>query len=293
MDYQAHASILTGPSPSGKRKSCSDASDVLLEPKRAEGLNRVPSDVAMVIGLSDGEAGEPFEAPVQKPVDACDSNIAGILAGVAAAPTVNEGDTAQMQQIHPIDFTGTTDLGTTGGPSDADIIEWENKIREEEVLNVPLVGGMENLDALEAEYSAGSRVFVAKIGALRASYTYIRRTRGDGNCFFRSFVFGYLESILRSNDFKERDRAIERLTGLKSRLLEAGYDELVVESPLELLLGMLRSIGSSTDPLTLEALESNMRADDVSNYVVFLLRVATSAEVKHRSDFFAPFIMVS
>lgn len=37
-------------------------------------------------------------------------------------------------------------------------------------------------------------------------YGAVRRTRGDGNCFFRGFVFGYLEALLKSNDLVERDR---------------------------------------------------------------------------------------
>lgn len=33
--------------------------------------------------------------------------------------------------------------------------------------------------------------------------------------------------------------------------------------------------------------------EGVSNYAVFLLRMLTSAEIKRRTDFFAPFVMVS
>lgn len=54
-----------------------------------------------------------------------------------------------------------------------------------------------------------------------------RRTRGDGNCFFRSFFFGYLEHLLLSGDGAERDRAVRELEGLKKSLVEVGgYDEI-------------------------------------------------------------------
>ncbi len=333
MDFQTTASGHAGPSPIGKRKSSFEVSD-FQEPKRPEGMNRVPSDLAMVTGLSDGEA-EPVEAPQQRPTDATDSNVGGILAGLAAAPTLNEGDTAEamftpmmepstggmrmqagttsmpppppvVPQVATIAGGDGTTLGGGGGggatatataaggirPTDADIIAWENRIKEEEVRNIPLIGDIEPLQALEAEYRSGNEIFLAKIAQLRRGYSAIRRTRGDGNCFFRSFVFAYVEQILRTGDVAERDRAIGRLMAIKQVLLNAGYEELVLESPLELLLAMLRSIGSPTDPLTLEALEGNMKSEDVSNYVVFLLRMATSAEVKRRADFFAPFIMV-
>lgn len=292
MDYQATGSVLNGGGThAGKRKSCGDGSSEFLEPKRPEGgLNRVPSDLAMVMGLSDGEGAEPVEAPRRQPEAPCDSNIAGILAGVAAAPTVGDVEIVQAGEF-------TDGVGGGGAeparPSDADIIAWENQIREDEVRNVPLVGDREPLAALEAEYINGSHVFVSKIRTLQQGYSSIRRTRGDGNCFFRSFIFAYLEHILLSGDLAERDAAVGRLAGLQKGLQEAGFDELVVESPMDMLLSMLRSIGSPTDPLTLDVLESNMRAEDVSNYVVFLLRIITSAEVKRRADFFAPFVLVS
>jgi hypothetical protein len=54
-----------------------------------------------------------------------------------------------------------------------------------------------------------------------------RRTRGDGNCFFRSFLFGYLEHLLLSGDVAERDRLLGRLAALKKELVEVGgYDDI-------------------------------------------------------------------
>lgn len=54
-----------------------------------------------------------------------------------------------------------------------------------------------------------------------------RRTRGDGNCFFRAFLFGYLEQLLLSGDGAEAARALACLEGLKRQLVEVGgYDEI-------------------------------------------------------------------
>lgn len=163
--------------------------------------------------------------------------------------------------------------------------------REQGVLNSALVGDEEDFDALEAEYAAGSDVFRSKIAFLRTKYAKIRRTRGDGNCFFRSFAFAYLEHLLCTGDEQERDRAVARLQQLQKQLMDAGYDEFVLESPMEMLLGMLKSIGAPMDPLTMQVLEVNMRDDAASNYIVFLLRMITAAEVKRRAEFFAPFII--
>jgi ubiquitin thioesterase protein OTUB1 len=50
--------------------------------------------------------------------------------------------------------------------------------------------------AAPAEYAQGSQVFLDKISSLQGTYGSMRRTRGDGNCFFRSFIYRYLEWLL-------------------------------------------------------------------------------------------------
>jgi ubiquitin thioesterase protein OTUB1 len=59
---------------------------------------------------------------------------------------------------------------------------------------------------VSAEYQEGNAVFLLKINGLAAGYDAIRRTRGDGNCFFRSFIFGYIENLVKTDDITERNR---------------------------------------------------------------------------------------
>ena len=49
-------------------------------------------------------------------------------------------------------------------------------------------------------------MFVEKIRSLEGQYGSMRRTRGDGNCFFRSFMFAYMEGLVRTNNLPERNR---------------------------------------------------------------------------------------
>ena len=137
-----------------------------------------------------------------------------------------------------------------------------------------------------------------------------RRTRGDGNCFFRSFFFGLLEHLLLTGDAGERERLLRRLEALKQPMVVAGYDEMgalaaaagsvritrraaawpghpalssllaaprpppphptphphscaVLETPLDMVVEMVRGVGAPLDPLTIEGLESNMRDDTI------------------------------
>lgn len=57
----------------------------------------------------------------------------------------------------------------------------------------------------QTEYAAGSPVFVAKIAELEKAYGGLRRTRGDGNCFFRSWLFSYLEQLLMGGQEAEAE----------------------------------------------------------------------------------------
>jgi hypothetical protein len=57
-----------------------------------------------------------------------------------------------------------------------------------------------------AEYEHGSQVFVDKIASLAGTYSSMRRTRGDGNCFFRSFIYRYLEWLLQQQSEAECEK---------------------------------------------------------------------------------------
>ena len=59
-----------------------------------------------------------------------------------------------------------------------------------------------------AEYEAGGPVFLQKIQTLDSLYQAIRRTRGDGNCFFRSFIFAYMEDLVNTHNLPERNRLV-------------------------------------------------------------------------------------
>jgi ubiquitin thioesterase protein OTUB1 len=58
-----------------------------------------------------------------------------------------------------------------------------------------LVGEKENLISLESEYSTDD-IYRQKVHDLASKYKSIRRTRPDGNCFFRGFGFAYFERLL-------------------------------------------------------------------------------------------------
>ena len=92
-------------------------------------------------------------------------------------------------------------------PSDEAIVAQENEIRAQIAGSAALIGEREPLSALQAVYkNEGAETFAAKAGALAKRYSALRRARGDGNCFFRSFMFALAEGLLERNDLAERNR---------------------------------------------------------------------------------------
>ncbi|TXG65011.1 hypothetical protein EZV62_012005 [Acer yangbiense] len=64
---------------------------------------------------------------------------------------------------------------------------------------------------------------------LGEQYAAIRCTRGDGNCFFRSFVFSYLEHILDSQDQAEVDCIKAKVEECRKTLQSLGYTDFTFE----------------------------------------------------------------
>ena len=67
-------------------------------------------------------------------------------------------------------------------------------------------------------------------------------------------------------------RLVTAMRQWKSRLIQAGIMELVFEDAQDLLIDQLNSLGTS-DPMTVSALESNMRDDSISPMVRPALRL--------------------
>ncbi|KAK9909324.1 hypothetical protein WJX75_000535 [Coccomyxa subellipsoidea] len=175
-------------------------------------------------------------------------------------------------------------------PTDDQIIAQENSIRAAEAEKRPFVGIVEPLSALEEEYRQGSAVFRDKIRSLEMQYGSMRRTRGDGNCFFRSFMFAFMEQLVQNNDIPERNRVVTCIRQWKAKLVAVGFQEMVFEDAMEIVIDQLNSLGTA-ESLSVAQLEHNFCEPMLSPMIIMLLRMLTSAEIQRRSDFFAPFIM--
>lgn len=70
-------------------------------------------------------------------------------------------------------------------------------------------------------------MYLLKVKDLAAKYKSIRRTRPDGNCFFRAFSYAYLEHLL--TDKQEFDKFYEIAKNSKEILVRLGFPQFTVE----------------------------------------------------------------
>ncbi|MCL7048384.1 hypothetical protein MKW94_001972, partial [Papaver nudicaule] len=197
------------------------------------------------------------------------------------------GEEVEVQTCDP-GFT-TTDWAAF---RDDDIMQQHNAIQAEEAVKKPYVGDKEPLSVLSEEYQSGSPILLEKIQVLSESYASIRRTRGDGNCFFRSFMFSYLEHILESQDKAEVDRITANIEQCKKTLQSLGYADFTFEDFFALFLEQLEDVLQGNESsISHDDLVQRSQDQSVSDYVVMFFRFVTSGEIRKRSEFFEPFIL--
>jgi len=72
-------------------------------------------------------------------------------------------------------------------PTDQAIMDQTREIAQKEIETLPLLTDATSLDALELEYQNADEQFGRKVQDLSKRYSKYRKTRPDGNCFFRAF----------------------------------------------------------------------------------------------------------
>ncbi|KAI3612679.1 otubain-like cysteine protease [Moniliophthora roreri] len=199
----------------------------------------------------------------------------------------------QPQGGAPVTINEDTDLSTL---SAAQVYDLNQRVLDSiSDVQRPLIADLANISDLRAEYERGSPSFVQQIDYLeKRGYHSIRRTRGDGDCFYRSVAFAFVENLLHSPD---RGKAVETALAILSatpKMLEnVGFEKLVFEDFYEVLETLAGNIvtpgpaGTTLDDTTLLAVFQN---NTTSNSIVMYLRMLTSAQLRLDPDSYAPFL---
>ncbi|KAI5710655.1 hypothetical protein M8J76_008784 [Diaphorina citri] len=167
-----------------------------------------------------------------------------------------------------------------------DLILQQSKNIEKEISDsIMLVGDKEDIMVLEQQY-IGDEVYKGKVKDLARKYSNLRRTRPDGNCFFRSFGFALLESLYHNKSNYESFRLIAEKS--KDKLLELGFQKFTLEDFHDQFMEVVNLISKpETNEDTLVEVFNNK---DYSDYVVVYLRLIASGQLQQDADFYQNFI---
>ncbi|KAJ3165696.1 hypothetical protein HDU88_003889 [Geranomyces variabilis] len=183
-----------------------------------------------------------------------------------------------MSEAYPTATSAGDPPAAYDRPTDEQILSYERKIKEPE-SQAPLVGPLTSFDNLIAEYAEGNPAILAKLRALSTSYSGLRATRRDGNCFYRAIAFRLCELLASRRGTPWADAVVLRLgPRCRETAKEAGYN--------------MDLMGDFAD-----CWEDAVRDGDVegamADSVVCWLRIVTAAVLKKNRDLFEAFILDS
>jgi len=123
---------------------------------------------------------------------------------------------------------------------------------------------------------------------LAERHSKIRRCRGDGNCFYRAFGFAWFERLMDSKNQHLRQSALNALAATISLLSSAEYQTLVYEDTYEYVEKQMKAVANGE--YDEDMLLTIFQTDEISNYIVYYLRLITAAYLKLHREEYEPFL---
>lgn len=158
--------------------------------------------------------------------------------------------------------------------------------------HIPMISDLLSPSHLIPEYELNPNPgFIQGIKYLSSKYSTMRKVRGDGNCFYRSFLFAYLEGLRKNGEteftINELKRFREIIVNSKEYLIALGYEEFTFESFYDVLIELLDELFT----ITLDDLLNKFQENGESNYYTWFMRLLTSLSMKQKPDDYLPFIL--
>lgn len=159
-------------------------------------------------------------------------------------------------------------------------IEESTKVR-------PLMGQLESFQSLMEEFSA-TATFLPKIELLKKRFGFIRRVRGDGNCFYRSFMYSLF--CIAARDPQVMEKLLKYLNNSLQILVDAGESEVAIEMFVDITTEELVFVESQIGTITNDEIAQRFNDESISPCLVTWAKLVTVYHLKQHSDEFSPYL---
>ncbi|RMX69399.1 hypothetical protein DD238_002448 [Peronospora effusa] len=159
----------------------------------------------------------------------------------------------------------------------------------------PLLSDRMSVLCLKAEYVGNTNTnFMYGIESLNTQYEALRRVRGDGNCFFRGFIFALCERLLPSFSGSLEDNHVTlrrhiqyKIQHSKNELIAIGYSDVAIDTFWETFVDYLAAMETRSYA---ELVRDFQTEGGEAEYLVWYMRLLTAGYMKKKSEMFQPFI---
>ena len=198
---------------------------------------------------------------------------------------------------------------------DAHITEQEDAIRSDIARHSPLVGDKEPFTALRSEYANNAR-FTHKVDTGAEQFSHMRRVRGDGSCFYRSYLYSVLEwailpsqSVSAAQHYTMVEAFVRQFKRSAEDILKEGrYDPVIVDDFYDTTLDLVTlctqrtlDTAGTTHPThpaelphrlpILAQLHAVMNDEHTAQWYVTWMRCLTSAQLQRHPDTYSPYLV--
>ena len=171
-------------------------------------------------------------------------------------------------------------------------------IGEEVRANQKLTSELLNISELEKDFSAASDAanvgFLQGCAYLATQYKSYRAVRGDGNCYYRAFLFALVEHLCKKSTTIEELKRIRDYVGRSIEdVVKCGYDRFTIDMFHEEMVDLLTAVAKEKETSSSISTSLHHRLNEenaTSDYCVWYLRVITSAYLKSDPDRFVHFL---
>ncbi|KAF6750781.1 peptidase C65 Otubain-domain-containing protein [Ephemerocybe angulata] len=190
----------------------------------------------------------------------------------------------------------------------SEVYDMNQRLLNESIPDVAPVSEVAPISVLREEYERGSQTFLSQIDWLsKQGYTAFRRAKGDGDCFYRSVAFAYLEQLIQTPPQEQEltvSTSLSLLASTKENIINAGTQAIVVDDAFEEFEALIKNVivpdaqgRILTSKRLLEIFQArssgnNYAIEDASipPNIVFYLRLLTRAQLKGNASNYDGFL---